>query len=172
MLVNGRLLVWNVATVYCGCAAVLAVGLHKLGDGGFRACPPAVSPSLLQIDGPIFEVLILPTDKLRQCTTRARQNPETLERTQELLISVYSGVLPLILELSGYSISSLRYQLQYSAILSGLGDGESHQSGVLRPVPANPADLAHLRGTESRSTKNGQRSCADAGSIGPSALPA
>ena len=52
----------------------------------------------------------------------------------------------------------------------GFGSGESHQSSVLRQIPANEADCVQVHDTESRSTKNDQRSFADAGSIGSGAL--
>ena len=51
-----------------------------------------------------------------------------------------------------------------------MGGGECHRSRVPSQYAANLADPAELRRHESRSMKNGQRSRADDGSIGPSAL--
>jgi hypothetical protein len=53
-----------------------------------------------------------------------------------------------------------------------VGGGESHQSGVPSHLVANLADPAELRDTNHVARRNGQHSLADAGSIGPSALPA
>ena len=56
--------------------------------------------------------------------------------------------------------------------MTGFGGGKGHQSSVPSQIMAILADLAELRDTEAHSTKNGQHSRADAGSIGRSALSA
>ena len=54
--------------------------------------------------------------------------------------------------------------------LVGFGGGESHQFSVPSLFTPNLADPAELCDATSRNTQIGQRSRADAGSIGPSAL--